>query len=229
MQRITELNSERLLIRLAEDFETQLTAELESKSRVFVLLTGGSLGIAVLEEISRLNLPWDRIDFCFSDERFVPLVNPDRNEYQALTVWPALAKLNFLRFPDSNMNLWDARSEFNNVFEARFGNVEETEPVFDLVILGFGPDGHIASLFPGHSYPRSWIVAEGNSPKPPIERLSMSYQALNRAQRIWFLAAGIGKAEAVRCAMNEQCELPLAKVRASEMRWYLDKELSDAL
>lgn len=229
MQQIVEPDQVQLLHRFARDFETQLKIELEQKSKLFILLTGGTLGISVLEEIAQLDLPWERFEFCFGDERFVPLDAEDRNEYQALVAWPQLANLRLLRFPNSEDEISIARSKFDQEFVARFGDVHRTNPVFDLAIMGFGPDGHIASLFPGRVYPESWIVSEENSPKPPTKRLSLSYQALNRAKRVWFLAAGKAKSDVVACALRGDCRLPLAKIQAPEMRWYLDQELSDAL
>jgi 6-phosphogluconolactonase len=115
-------------------------------------------------------------------------------------------------------------------FTLRFGEVTDSNPVFDLAIVGFGPDGHVASLFPGRETGENWIVSESNSPKPPTERLSLSYKALNRASHMWFLAAGKPKAEVVRCALGGQCDLPLAKVSGQTSTvWYLDRELSDEL
>jgi 6-phosphogluconolactonase len=94
-----------------------------------------------------------------------------------------------------------------------------------------GPDGHVASLFPGHLHEVKWIVSEPESPKPPAERLSFSYQALNRSRTVFFLASGSAKAEVAKCAINDfDCDLPAAKVKGLELtRWYVDQEISRAL
>jgi 6-phosphogluconolactonase len=94
-----------------------------------------------------------------------------------------------------------------------------------------GPDGHVASLFPGHQHELGWIVSEQQSPKPPAERLSFSYQALNRSRAVFFLASGSAKAEVAKCAISDaECDLPAAKVRGLELtRWYVDQEISRAL
>ena len=94
-----------------------------------------------------------------------------------------------------------------------------------------GPDGHIASLFPGHQQAEKWIIAEKASPKPPAERLSFSYQALNRARAVIFLASGTAKAAVAKCAIQEEaCDLPAAKVKGLELtRWYVDEEISREL
>jgi 6-phosphogluconolactonase len=94
----------------------------------------------------------------------------------------------------------------------------------DLTILGMGPDGHVASLFPGHSYPDALIVAEKNSPKPPAQRISMSLQLLNASKEILFVVSGIDKAEAVeKVHKDERCELPAAKIEATgQNTWIVD-------
>ncbi|MFM1783894.1 MAG: 6-phosphogluconolactonase [Actinomycetota bacterium] len=230
LQKIIADNEQELLAIFAEDFHRLAKSCLQVKSKFEVLLTGGTLGISVLRNLSRLSLPWSRVSFQFGDERFVPLEDPDRNELQAITAWPELAYLNLHRYPDTNQSLENARQRLDAEFTLRFGEVTDSNPVFDLAIVGFGPDGHVASLFPGRETGDNWIVSESNSPKPPTERLSLSYRALNRASNLWFLAAGKQKAEVVRCALGGECQLPLAKVAGQDSTlWYLDRELSDEL
>jgi 6-phosphogluconolactonase len=103
--------------------------------------------------------------------------------------------------------------------------------VFDVLILGMGPDGHVASLFPGHQQQHNWIIAENDSPKPPAQRLSFSFEALNRARNVVFLASGNSKAEVARCAIKDSdCDLPAAKVKGLELTsWYVDQEISREL
>lgn len=194
-----------------------------------VLLTGGSLGIELLRELAQEHLDISGIDFFFGDERYVELNHPDRNEAQGIAAWPNLTT-SLKRFPANDSDLTLAAARISSDFEAVFGPLADISPVFDLVILGMGPDGHVASLFPGHDYPKTWVVAEPNSPKPPSERLSFSYQALNRATEVWFLVSGSSKSNAVRCAKESDCDLPVAKVHGlSETLWFMDQELRRAL
>ena len=217
------------LISAASGYFFELANErLKFQPTVRVLLTGGTLGIKFVEAISRLELPWERFWFMFSDERFVGFDHPDRNEQQALAVWPEMAD-HLQRYPSADIELGQAANALCANMTEEFGEIELDEALFDLCVLGMGPDGHVASLFPGHTHAKKWIVSETNSPKPPSQRLSFSYEALARSERVIFLASGASKAQAVSQALA-QGDLPAAKVKGkSETTWYLDRELSDAL
>ena len=223
--------AEELVSQVAIDFLALVSEVLELKPVANIVLTGGSLGIALIGELAKLNLDLTKLRFMFGDERFVALDHEDRNEHQGISLFPELANKSLLRYPAANSDLLTGQSLMNKAMTISYGSAEETSEVFDLVILGLGPDGHVASLFPGHQSNGEWIMAEGASPKPPSERLSLSYAALNRANQVWFLASGAQKASVVGAALNDaDCELPLAQVTGLQStRWYLDRELSDAL
>jgi len=220
-----------LLKNVVKDFEQLVSEVLDSKPVANIVLTGGSLGIAFVGELAKLNLDLTRVRFLFGDERFVALDHEDRNEQQGIAQFPGLATRALLRYPPPNTDLLAAQKLMNKAMTVSYGSVSKDMEVFDLVILGVGPDGHVASLFPGHQSDDEWITAESNSPKPPAERLSLSYKALNRANQVWFLASGAQKAAVISSALNDiDCDLPLAKVKGLQATsWYLDKELSDAL
>lgn len=211
---------------IASAVASRLSALIQrDSSRKLVALTGGTLGIEVIREFANYdngNLP---VRFVFGDERFVELSHADRNEHQGLTAWPGLEKY-LLRYPNADHGLELAAKNFEISLNQELGE----NPVFDLTILGMGPDGHIASLFPGHNSHGDLVVAESDSPKPPAQRLSLSYKALNRSRQVWFIASGAAKADAVRCAKESDCQLPVAKVKGLEQtHWFIDQELSRAL
>ena len=215
----------------AIDIATLLDKAIAKRGKARLVLTGGTLGIKILGDLRGLGLDLSKIEFFFGDERFVELDHPDRNEHQGITAWSELATANLHRFPAAHLSVEGAAVEFTAQLEALFGPLSDSSPVFDVVILGMGPDGHVASLFPGHQQAENWIIAEKASPKPPAERLSFSYQALNRARALIFLASGSTKAEAAKCAIqDEACDLPAAKVKGLELtRWYVDEEISRGL
>jgi 6-phosphogluconolactonase len=106
---------------------------------------------------------------------------------------------------------------------------------FDLVLLGLGPDGHVASLFPG--FPQLEVtdelaVAVTDSPKPPPERISLTFPALSRTREVWFLVTGDGKADAVRRALADEGsvqETPARGVTCENSTWWLDEAAASAL
>jgi 6-phosphogluconolactonase len=215
----------------ASDITRLLKQAIALRGQARLVLTGGTLGIKILGDFKTLGLDISNVEIFFGDERFVGLEHPDRNEQQGIVAWPELSAAKLVRFPATDLSVEEAAAEFNLHIESLFGPLGDSTPVFDVVILGMGPDGHVASLFPAHQQAQSWIIAEKASPKPPAERLSFSYQALNRSRAVIFLASGSAKVEAVRCAIqNEACDLPAAKVSGLELtRWYLDEEISREL
>lgn len=217
---VAESTAQRLIEKLIE--------LLQSKEEVHLMLTGGTVGIATLASV-RANpahalVDFTRVHFWWGDERFVAAASSDRNALQART-----SLLNFLKhdeakvheFPssDHDLSLDTAANEFNALVAA-------IDPHFDLVLLGMGPDGHVASLFPGRGEVKSQdlIIAEPDSPKPPQMRLSFSYAALNSADEIWFVVAGADKQDAVAIAMGEEPHiLPVGNVHGRiRTQWFID-------
>lgn len=214
---------------IAAEVAAVIKSSITSKGSCRIVLTGGGLGLEVLSSLRLAAIDWQKVTVIFSDERFVGLSDKDRNEFKALERLPELEQANFLRYPDTKTDLDTAAELFNSKVEAVFVGLTSENTTFDLVILGMGPDGHVASLFPGKSYPSQWIVAEADSPKPPSERLSLSYEALGKAERVWFVASGKEKALAAKSAMISS-DLPAGRVKGrSETVWWIDQELSDEL
>jgi 6-phosphogluconolactonase len=205
--------------------------ELQSKQDlVHVALTGGTVGILTLTHIAshpRLNeIDFARLHFWFGDERYVASDSPDRNAQQAREALLSHIKVNELsihEFPstDTNLSVQDAAAAFERELVEWF----DDSPKMDLMLLGMGPDGHVASLFPGHSYPDTLIVSESNSPKPPPERLSMSMRMINASKRIVFVVSGLDKAEVIeQIHKTDDCDLPAAKVEAQgQTLWIIDE------
>mgnify|MGYP002654564064 CR=1 FL=1 len=220
-----------LTAQAATDIAKLLQLAISERGAARLVLTGGTLGIKILADLARQGLELNKLEVFFGDERYVPFDHADRNEQQGLDAWPELASCVLRRFPDDVQPLAAAAEAFDAEVTDLLGPIASDFAVFDVLVLGMGPDGHIASLFPGHQHDVKWIVAEPASPKPPSQRLSFSYQALNRSRAVFFLASGGAKAEVASCAIsNSDCELPAAKVKGVEQtRWYVDQEISRAL
>lgn len=215
----------------AEVIVATLSEVLANKPRAHVALTGGTVGILTLEVLGKTIIENDidlsKVHFWWGDERFVESASTDRNYIQAKK-----AMLDFLTIPAGNLHpfpasddalaLETARAQFQEMIEKVFG---DSEPAMDLTILGMGPDGHVASLFPGNDLNGALIIAVQDSPKPPPQRLSFSMDLINTSQKILFVVAGIDKAEAFESVHKDpECELPAAKVEArGETLWIVDE------
>ncbi len=213
----------------AEAFFVKMDEVLATKPEAAVAITGGTVGIATLAEIAAnpraAEFDFNRVNFWWGDERFVASDHADRNAVQArkaLFSKITIDESQLHEFPssDNGLDLEVAAKQFANY-------VAEQNPHFDLVFLGMGPDGHINSLFPGKPAPASgaWVLAEHDSPKPPSQRLSFTYEAMNSADEIWFVVAGADKADAVSVAFGDDpTSLPVGKVHGKlQTIWFVDQ------
>lgn len=216
----------------AERALTVLVEAQAERGEATVVLTGGSMGSAVLAALAasprRDEVEWSRVNVWWSDERFVAEDSPERNCVQAVEALGGALALNPDRvhymgsadeFATAEDAAFDYRRELAAAADAELRS--EAFPRFDLSLLGLGPDGHVASLFPGLPHvheAEATVVAVHGSPKPPPDRISMTLPLVNAAERIWFLVAGADKAEAV-AAVRSGAPLertPGAGVRATE-------------
>lgn len=210
-----------------------------------VALTGGSIARAIHRTVAGLaptaGVDWSRVQLWWGDERFVPSSSDDRNALQTeQDLLHVLRSLPSGALPDDNVMVVPASDEVSDAEAAADAYSELVRSRgtggFDLVMLGVGPDGHVASLFPRHpaaAVPDRIAVAVHDSPKPPPERVSLTFEALDRAERVWFVVAGTDKAEAVARALADEgsvTETPARGVRGrSETVWWLDREAAAAL
>lgn len=178
-----------------------------------VVLTGGGVGTAVLAALgaspARHAVDWRRVDVWWGDERFLPSGDPERNETGArealldrVDVDPArVHAMPASDGPDGDDVEAAARRYAAELAAAAGGN--GPVPAFDVLMLGVGPDAHVASLFPGMPQLTAAdpVVAVRDAPKPPPTRISLTYPSLRAAREVWLLAAGAGKAGAVRLAL----------------------------
>jgi 6-phosphogluconolactonase len=210
----------------ANELASNILELLDSKGSAEIVLTGGSVGIRTLEILAPLikERKLAGLRFWFGDERFVSRSSSDRNDLQADNA--LLSHLNLdaesiMRFPSTeDGTAVDGASGFGKRFI-------EINPQFDIVLLGMGPDGHVASLFPGSERVKinDSVEFEPNSPKPPAQRLTLSYRALNNSRQVWFLVSGKEKANALSDVFSGSSSLPAAKVVGLDgTKWFVDKE-----
>ena len=214
------------------------------RSPVHVVLTGGSVGIATLAAVATSRLvaavDWSGVHLWWGDERFLPDGDPDRNETQARDALldtlvadhglPA-ANVHPMQGPTTVATPEESAAAYAALL-AEHGAGAGTVPAFDVLLLGMGPDGHVASLFPGHV----GLTAQGTttgvhgSPKPPAERVSLTFDAIRSAREVWVVAAGAEKAEQVAAALavGPVEQVPAAgAVGQSRTLWLLDTQAAD--
>lgn len=227
---LAEAVASRLLNRLAD--------AQAHRGEASIVLTGGRIAAKVYQNILgspiRTVVNWSKVDFWWGDERFLPSGDSERNETQAreafldhLPVDPE--RVHPMAASDAVATPEEAAVLYREELAKAAGG--EGVPAFDLLLLGIGEDGHVASLFPGNPALEAEGSAVGvrNSPKPPPERVSLTMSAINSATAAWIIASGEGKAEAVDEALSKR-ELPAGRVQATgHTRWLIDKDAASQL
>jgi 6-phosphogluconolactonase len=209
-----------------------------------IVLTGGSISSAALAALAaspaRDAVDWAHVDVWWGDERFLPAGDPDRNETGAREVLLDRLPLDPARVhpmpasdgpagPDVDLAAVRYADDLAAAAQ-RYGTLRDTVPVFDVLMLGVGPDAHVASLFPEmagvHELERSVIGVHG-SPKPPPLRISLTLPAIARAEEVWLVVAGADKARAVGLSLRGAgpVQAPAAAVQGRRGTfWLLDRE-----
>ncbi|GAB6985543.1 6-phosphogluconolactonase [Nocardioides pyridinolyticus] len=201
-----------------------------------VALTGGTIAEEIHREVARLSpstqVDWTQVVVWWGDERFVAPDSPDRNARQAREAFlDAVGATRVHEMPSTA----DAATADEGAAAYAATLREHGSGELDVVMLGIGPDGHVASLFPG--FPQLDVtdaLSAGvtGSPKPPPERITLTFPALNRAKAVWFLVSGDGKSGAVAQALGgaDRHDIPAAGVTGhDETIWFLDRGAASQL
>ncbi|MDX6210312.1 MAG: 6-phosphogluconolactonase [Frankiales bacterium] len=224
----------------ADRLATRIAEAQAATGSASVVLTGGGVGIATLralrEAAGRAGVDWRSLDLWWGDERFLPMGHPDRNDTQAKDAlldqvdvdWARVHRMPGPDGPDGDDP--DAAAERYAAELAAAAKPDDTTgvPAFDVLLLGVGPEGHVASIFPESpaAVDQRAVVAVRNSPKPPPTRLSLTFGTLNSAREAWLLAAGAEKAPAVQLALagTPAQQLPAAGIAGRAGTWWFVDE-----
>ncbi|HEY3510248.1 MULTISPECIES: 6-phosphogluconolactonase [Kribbella] len=221
-------DAEDLAFSVAERLITAIVDAQSTGGVAQVVLTGGRVAAkvyqAVAESPARVEVDWHRVEFWWGDERFLPAGDPERNETQAREAFLSALDVDPARVhpmpADTGQSAEAAATAYAAELEAA------GSPTFDVLMLGVGPDGHVASLFPG--YPQVAVtdvaaVAVHDSPKPPPTRVSLTLPLLDRAREVWFVVSGEDKADAVAKALADG-DVPAAHPKGrNRTLWLLDE------
>nr|WP_245769863.1 6-phosphogluconolactonase [Streptomyces radiopugnans] len=227
-----------------------------ARGRAHVALTGGRNGNALLAALAqapgRDAVDWSRVDLWWGDERFLPDGDPDRNHTQAREALLDALALDPSRvhpMPASDGPHGDDVDAAAEAYAAELaaaadggsgdggpgGGPGGAVPAFDVLLLGLGPDTHVASLFPGHPAAKETgrtVVGVRQAPKPPPTRISLTLPAIRAAREVWLLAAGEDKAGAAAGALaaGDPARTPAAGARGRERTlWILDEKAAALL
>lgn len=235
-----------LVAATAARFVTTVT-DLQSSGAVpHVVLTGGTTGIGMLEELrrspARAAVDWSRLHVWFGDERHLPEGDPERNETKARA-----ALLDHVDMDPAHLHgvppagspqgatPEDAAAAYAEQLRRHRRPGDRLEvPRFDVAVLGMGPDGHVASLFPEHPslHATGTVTGVRGAPKPPPERVSLTFAALRASTEVWFPVAGDDKAAVTAMALGGAGEqqVPAAGAHGSRRTlWLLDRTAASRL
>ncbi|MFI1012182.1 6-phosphogluconolactonase [Streptomyces sp. NPDC020965] len=218
---------------------TRIVDAQAARGSASVVLTGGRNGNALLAALgsspARDAIDWHRLDLWWGDERFLPEGDPERNVTQARE-----ALLDSVPVDPARVRAMPASDAYGGDVEAAAAayaaelaaaaSPEDHGPVptFDVLMLGVGPDTHVASLFPELPAVRETertVVGVHGAPKPPPTRVSLTLPAIRAAREVWLLAAGADKANAVAMALSGAGEIQAPAAGAygrSRTLWLLD-------
>ena len=215
-----------LLDRLAADVSVE-AAHARSRRGLFAMaLPGGSVGVHGFPVLASVLLDWDVTHIFWADERAVPASSPDSNFGLADSLWLRKSGASLSSIHPDHPDLKAAAVAYGEELVRVLGKT----PRLDLLLLGVGPDGHVASLFPGHSAlseEHRLALPIVDAPKPPPRRLTLTLPMLTSAERVIVMALGESKAAVMREALRQKdAQLPVSLVlrRAQRPLVLLDEE-----
>src|SRR5271166_763614 len=218
----------------AEEFVRAARTAVGAQGRFTVALSGGSTPKALycLLAASYADFAWDRVFLFFGDERHVPPTDPQSNYrmvHESLLTKITIPAENVFRVPAENPDAAAAATEYEAQLH-RFFKLRPGEfPRFDLVLLGMGPDGHTASLFPDSPAlnEESRLVVANWVAKFNTHRITFTFPVLNHAAEVMFMASGADKADMVHQVLEAKNMPPLPSQRvqpaAGKLLWMLDE------
>ncbi len=225
---IAETAAQRVLARIAE-----------AKDRPAICLTGGSspegLYRLLAEEPWRSRVPWDRVYWFIGDDRFVPENDPRSNMGIARRLFLDKAgapPANIHAMPTDTNDPEGAANIYQDTLKAFYGagQLDPARPLFDLVLMGVGPDGHCASLYPGQpalDEKQRWVVGVAKSGwEPFVPRVTLTFPALASTREMLFIVDGAGKRDILRRVFSGE-DLPAARAHAEgDLVWLLDRAVA---
>ncbi|CAB3237784.1 unnamed protein product [Arctia plantaginis] len=223
-----KVNDEQELInKLASYIEKISNDSIYNRGKFYVGLSGGSVVKYLKESLPKVDTEWSEWVLAFCDERVVPEDNEDSTfgtyKKELLPNIP-LKESQFVTIKQG-VTAKEAADDYTAKLTKAFGGDDFK---FDLLLLGMGPDGHTCSLFPGHPLLEEKdlkVAFITDSPKPPPERITLTYPTINNARNCIFAISGSGKADMIKRILKDKEDLPAGRVKpgAGALYWILDE------
>ncbi len=226
----------------AEEFIAAANQAVKERNRFTVALSGGSTPKSLynlLATNAKNTLPWDRMFFFFGDERHVPPDSPESNYRMAdesMLSKVAVSPQNVFRVPAEDPDAEKAAAAYEKTLRNFFDVGAGQFPAFDLILLGMGPDGHTASLFPetvGLREQSRWVIANWVE-KFKTHRITLTLPVINAAREVMFLISGMDKAAALKevlegSAPGEQYPSKMVRPESGKLVWLIDRAAASSL
>ncbi len=226
----------------AEEVVRAATESVAQSERFTIALSGGSTPKSLFQLLAtnaRATFPWDRTLFFWSDERHVPPDDPESNyrmANEAMLSKIPVAAANVFRVPAEDPDASSAASAYEKTLRKVFSLQGDQAPRFDLILLGMGPDGHTASLFPETAglQEKSKLVIANWVEKFKTHRITFTLPVLNAARSVMFLVSGTDKAPALKevlqgSASGEQYPAKLVQPDSGGLIWLVDRAAASSL
>ncbi|VDN02267.1 unnamed protein product [Thelazia callipaeda] len=207
-----------------------LSNAISERNVANIALSGGSMPALVAPLLSRLkDINWTKVRIFMADERMVPLDDSESNTGAYINTLSENLSQIFAKYGPFN-NTTECAINYEREIRNCNMDMEDGWPVFDLVLLGIGPDGHTCSLFPEHAVLKEdvrWVSAVEDSPKPPPRRITFTLPVINHSRHVAFISTGRNKSRLIQTIINNQnSSLPAAvvKPKSGNLSWFVDKE-----
>ena len=224
---------------MAEGIADWLTDLATAADGDFVIcLSGGSTPKRLYERLSqspyREEFPWERTHFWFGDERFVPADHPDSNfrmASEALLSRVPLPPDNIHRMVTERADADDTADDYDKSLRSFYGSstLDPNRPIFDVNLLGLGPDGHTASLIPGEPVleeRKKWVSSVSHG-RPEV-RITLTYPILESSRYVAFLVTGTEKAAMLKEVRSGHSSVPAARLETSgDIIWFADRQATE--
>lgn len=222
--------AEPLAVELTSDILKAAEIAINKNGAFHFVTAGGSTPNRCYQLLSQSNADWQHWHIYMGDERVLPEDDSERNSQALLKHW-----LNQVDIPQQNIYLMPTEFGAEEAAHA-YAEIVDSVKEFDFCLLGMGEDGHTASLFPGHEVAESVqpiltgrsneapVIIETNSPKPPSERVSLSYSAFAKCSSLVKVITGKSKQDAIAKWLSETTDLPIKTVQGKQTFVYLSQD-----